>query len=173
MTTTTLTKDHGLIAREITVEDDGYSTYLTMRNIGGNEDALCASLRGESRAKLAEALLPENSTVITDLPVAKRDVDGWVYCGSTGSWDSRDPEKVLKNAKELLAIHALIVKSHEEQEAAKAAAEAEKAAVEAARNKRRDDLAADLSGARGGYDTRTHAFKAAIDRIIELEEAAK
>lgn len=128
----------------------------------------------ESVNELATALLGENATVITDLPEVTLDEDGWFASDSFIRSPSSSPERLLKNAKALLAMHAFVVKRDAEQEEAKKAeAEAAKA-KEAARDKRRDEVTQELTGdPYARYCDRFLIVKKSIDRIIELEEAAK
>ncbi|HEX9228120.1 MAG TPA: hypothetical protein VF885_16075 [Arthrobacter sp.] len=69
------------------------------------------------------------------------------------------------------AVNLLNVADYiENRDAIVAAKEAE---ATAARDKRRDEIATELVGNPCSYHTRTPAFSRAIDRIIELEDAAK
>jgi hypothetical protein len=121
--------------------------------------------------ELAAALLGENATVITDLPKAKLR-HGFVEAGGIDRHASSDPADVLNHAKELLAIHKVLVEQQavaaKEAEVAKAKAEAKESEL----TKRRDALAAEFRGW-GTYGNSSETFQKAIDRIIELEEAAK
>lgn len=164
MTTTNITTPY---RRELIVEQDG-GTYLEVKSddFEGKKN-IKTFLPEEQVAQLVTALLGENATVITDLPEAKVEVDGWVHSGSHGGWLTTSPEKVLKNVKELLAVHAYLVKHKAEQE------EAKKAEAEAVKAKRRDALATEFVGMPTTYASRSHVFRQSIDRIIELEEAAK
>ena len=125
-----------------------------------------------------------NGEFITDLPevtVKKAlhngprmvlEADGSAY------YEDKSPEEVLTHAKELLAIHKVLVERQAEKVKAEAqrikeaelAAEAAKLA-EDARNKRRDELANELWGYGAFYRNRTSYAQKAIDRIIELETA--
>jgi len=134
-----------------------------------NNESVFSVLNLEEAEKLGLALIGENATVITDLPEAKDDGYGYVKANSYDRSSNTDPESVLKNAKALLAIHKFLV---EQQAVATKEAEVAKA-KEAARDKRRDELATEFRGYVSTYRGSTSAFSGAIDRIIELEEAAK
>jgi len=135
-----------------------------------NNDRVFSVLSPEQANDLATALLPEGATVITDLPEATRGTNGYIAAGGYSRYQSNTPEEVLNNAKALLAIHKVMV---EQQAVAAKEAEAAKA-KEAARTKRRDALVQELTGnPHTAYVWCGDLSKVAVDRIIELEEAAK
>ena len=135
-------------------------------------------LSKEETLGLAQALLPEDSVVITDLPEATS-YDSFgktiVKSGNTRYYTDKDPEYIETFAKEQLAI-AKFIREHraEEERLAKLAAEAE-AAQQAKRNKRRDELAKQFASQSGNESYRYYLCsdlaKNAIDHIIDLEEA--
>ena len=134
-------------------------------------ESVFSVLTKEESEKIGLALLGEPATVITDLPEAK--LKGlWVEAGDIDRHHGIDPAEVLDHAKKLLAIHKFLVekKAKEAEVEAQRIKEAELAA-EAARNKRRDELANELWGYGAFYRNRTSYAQKAIDRIIELEAA--
>lgn len=161
------------LARTFTVvPQSGGAKHLTVKDTDQSKEVR-AYLYKDDAEKLGLALLGENATVVTDLPVATRrkgtfDPHDVVTSGRVSFYDNVDPEKVLQDAKDGLAVYKLLV-----EQQALAAKEAEVAkAKEAERTKRRDELAEELRGW-GTYTQSSEIFRAAIDRIIELEEAAK
>lgn len=165
-TKTKITTDYG---RELNVAHSTYDVNLHVKDTdgayGGKSEVYTGLSHGEA-AQLAAALVGENATVITDLPVASEDGYGYVEAGTTSRL-SGDAESILQQAKNLLAIHAFIVKRNEEKE------EEEKRA-EKARKARRDELTKELTGNHHTeYAFTTELSQKAIDRIIDLEEAAK
>lgn len=170
------------LCREFIV-DEGWngegSKHLTAVSTSfGTKETIESLLTAGEASQIGLALLGENSVVVTDLPEVKRDVDGWVFSGSNGAWETATPEKILKNAKELLAVHAFLVKRNAEQEEAKRAAEeAQKAeaeavkAKEAARKARREEICQEEFTV--PYRDLGGVSKRFVNRIIDLEEAAK
>lgn len=172
--TTTITTDY---SRELTVINRGYEFNLAVKDTDGKyavKGEVYSHLTSEQATKLANALVGENATLVTDLPEAKLK-HTWVEAGNVDRHKDTDPAEVLEHAKQLLAIHAFLVKAQAEREAAKAAEEAKTKAKEAANAKRRDELASELAEGdpRATYSSRLTVVKKAIDRIIDLEEAAK
>lgn len=160
--------------RELTVEKDGPDTYLRVTGDDfGTKHDVKTFIPKEQVTELVNALVGENGTLVTDLPEATVSENGlYVAAGDVQRRiEYYTAEDFLTSAKQYLALHAFMVKHEAEQEAAKAA-EAEK---EAQRTKRRNELAAEFRGYGGptAYSASTGVFKAAIDRIIDLEEAAK
>jgi len=157
-----------MLARTITVVPQiRGAKHLTVRDTDQSKEVR-AYLYKDDAEKLGLALIGDNATVITDLPEAEGKY-GYVLASGYERSSATSAEEVLKNAKALLAIHKHLV----EQQAV-TAKEAEVAkAKEAELTKRRDELATEFRGYVSTYRGSTSAFSGAIDRIIELEEAAK
>lgn len=175
MKITTIDENDGLTARTITIEENSFgNTFLTVAREGSVGVTANLTYEGtKAKDKLIKALAGENSTVVTDLPEVTVDRHGYVETERTSRHESSNPEDILTLAKSLLAIHAFLVKRNEEQEAAKIAEEEAAQAKDRARDKRRDELASELVGIFCTYRSRIQTLKDAIDRIIDLEEAAK
>jgi len=163
-----------MLARTITVVPQiRGAKHLTVRDTDQSKEVR-AYLYKDDAEKLGLALIGDNATVITDLPEATSSKANWdvrnvVRSGRVSFYADVDPEKVLQDAKDGLAVYKLLV----EQQAV-TAKEAEVAkAKEAELTKRRDELATEFRGYVSTYRGSTSAFSGAIDRIIELEEAAK
>ena len=173
MTKTVIGKDAGLISRTITVDSSNGLVFLKVADGTGKE--LQTNLTAwESKAlpQLITALVGEDAVVITDLPEVTFGFPPfgtreYAKAGNVEKWVDADPEKLVKTAKGLLAIAAVITKRNEEK------AEAEKAkAEEDAKRTRRDKLVQELSGnPETVYEFATPLSQAAVDRIIELEDA--
>jgi hypothetical protein len=169
VTTTTFDTN---IDRKLTVTTGGWGADLHVVDTSAN-NAVFSVLRPEEATKLGTALLGDNTTVITDLPEASIETPAFGYrkvvrAGSESRYLDGDPERVMTAVKDLLAIHKVLV----EQQAV-AAKEAE-VAKEAERQKRRDELTKELTdNARTEYQYASDLAQSAIDRIIDLEEAAK
>ena len=161
------------IARKITVVKHSHgSVNLAVKDTDLDKE-IHTHLDQEYVTKLAEALLGENATVITDLPEAKEDGFGYVAAGSYDRSHNADPETVLKNAKALLAIHKFLVekKAEEATKAEEAAKIAEQEAI-VKRDKRRAELIVEFRSC--SWERLTRPAKEAYDRIIDLElEAAQ
>lgn len=178
MTITTIDKKDGLAFRTITVEQTDNNTFLKVTDESGGREIQTSLTLWQSKAlpKLIDALAGENATVVTDLPEVELSLPAFdtrevARAGVVSRYVTADPERVLAEAKDLLAIRAFLIKRNEEQEAAKVAeAEAVKAKEEA-NAKRRDELALEFWGYGCSYSNRSSYAKKAIDRIIELEAA--
>lgn len=147
--------------RKLTIRDHGHSFNLHVKDTDGTfaqPGEVYTSLTPEEATKLANALLGGNATVVTDLPKVEKS-GGYLFAGNYSRSITNSAEEVLENAKALLAIHAFLVEQEQEQ------AEAD------AREKRRDELTTELGAA--PYGTLSVIAQKAIDRIIDLEEAAK
>lgn len=168
----TITKITSPFHRELTVEKDSHATYLQVTGDDwGTKHDVKTFLAEEQVTELIDALLGENSTVVTDLPEAKLSGE-WVEAGPHSRHTSTSPYDLTRVAKSLLAIAAKITEMNTEKAEAEAkAAEAEKA-KEAARDKRRDELA-DKFNRGHSYSSLGTSGQRAIDYIIDLEEAAK
>lgn len=174
--------------RELTVENNGpYDTYLQVTGDDWSTKHDVKTFIPKAQVgELIEALLGENATVVTDLPEAKVDPSfnhskTVIRSGSSIEYVTKDPAKLVATAKELLAIATFNTKYQEEQAAeTEAKAKAKEAAVaekETARAKRRNELADELAPRTPGlgknwYSNVSGNLQKAIDRIIELEEAA-
>lgn len=173
----TVTKIKTPFRRELTVENNGpIDTYLQVKGDDwGNLHDVKTYIPQEQVTELVDALLGENATVITDLPVAKEDGYGFVTASGYDRGEHANAEAILERAKALLAIHKFLVeKKAKDAEAEKVKAEEEAKAAEyeaiVKRDKRREELVTDLRGF-GNYTSSSHIFQKAIDRIIELEAA--
>lgn len=179
MTTTTIETP---LNRQFFVHSFGDTVDLDVRDTAKNPDdgsRVYSLLRREQAEKLALALLGENAVVITDLPEVTVNALYGKTAVRANNWayhDDKNPEDLLADAKSLLAIHKFLVEkkakdAEAEAEKAKAEEEAKAAEYEAIvkRDKRRDELVAELGAA--PYHIISSVAKAAIDRIIELEAA--
>jgi len=137
--------------------------------------SIMSSITHAEAEKLGLALLGKDAEVITDLPEAEVEEHGpgirnSVRSGGSAYFYDTDPERVLTHAKDLLAIHKKIVELNAKEEEAKAA----EAAKKASRAARRDELAEQFNpGIEGGFRRLGTSGRAAINYIIDLEEAAK
>jgi hypothetical protein len=173
VTKTVIDSKAGLVNRVITVDNDGM---VFLKVWDGSREIQTNLTAWESKAlpQLITALVGEDAVVITDLPEVTFGFPPfgtreYAKAGNVEKWVDADPEKLVKTAKGLLAIAAVITKRNEEK------AEAEKVkAEEDAKRTRRDKLVQELSGnPETAYEFATPLSQAAVDRIIELEEAAK
>lgn len=169
---------HTGLDRTLKVTNLSDGAHLTVTDTGTSGESIPSHIYPEQVTELITALAGDNATVVTDLPEAYMNEWGRIVAGGCDRSKHSDPAEVLTIAKELLAVHAFLVKHYEEQAAAekakeaaeKAAAEAEKA-KEAARKARRDQLVKEFGSVE--YSALSYVSKQAFDRIIELEEAAK
>ena len=155
------------IARTLIVRDFGESSNLQVVNTDTDE-TVWTHLSDEHSTKLADALLGENATVITDLPEAKLKL-GYVEANGFNRRVDQDADELMVHIKAMLSIHAFLVKRNEEQEAEAEAANAK----EAAKVERRDELADKFGTYVHSYDGFSTLAQRLVDHIIELEEAAK
>lgn len=163
------------LSRELIVRDHGHSFNLHVKDTDGTyakPGEVYTSLNPEEATKLANALLGENATVVTDLPEAQLSGE-WVEAGPHSRHINTSPAALRRVAKDLLAIAAKITELNTEKEAAEAKAAEEAKAKADAREKRRNELATELVGTPCTYSGRLAVLQDAIDRIIDLEEAAK
>lgn len=170
--------------REITVQggwiNEG-SKHIGIKNTANSTETVNALLSDENAKEIAGALLGDNAVIITDLPEAEQTPWGHrVYAGNADRHETADPAEVEQLAKNLLAIAKFIRTRNTEKEAAEEAAEKAEAerlrVAEEAKAKlttRRDELASELRGYESHYSNSTYVLKKAIDRVIELEDAAE
>jgi hypothetical protein len=169
------------LARELTVETSWDDIYLRTKETGSFKNVEVSSfLTKEHAVELATALLEAaGKTAVTfdELPEVTEGTrpwaDNYLYSNNMAQAADSDPKMVLEKAKGLFAIALELQKRQDEAVAkAKAEFEAEKA-KEAELTKRRDKLAFELSEDFYGYAGVNRITQSAIDRIIELEDAAK
>lgn len=185
---TTITTDY---SRQFEVTGSGIDTFLDVRDTD-TKRSISSWLHGNTAEELGEALLEaagKKLYAFDDLP--KVTTNGYyLRADNVSRLATTDPADVMDRIKGLLAIHGELVKREEakkaEQEAAERAAketaEAEKKAAEAekkaaeAKAARRDELVREFNPTASWvatyYEVSSTARKA-IDRIIELEDAAK
>lgn len=153
----------GLFDRTLTVTKGGSLVYLKVEDGRGR---FVTTLLGAATGKLVDALLPEGSVVVTDLPKVHREDDGSFSANGHYRQSDCNIEDLMKRVKALLAIASEINALNDDKQVAAAAA------AEAARDNRRDELAVQYCLCNRYYMLGSTSKKL-VDRIIELEDAAR
>lgn len=161
------------------IHDEG-SIYLNVRETAnwGKVDTVRSFLPDKVAVELATALLEAAGQEVTHTPdELPKVVEGWndnrLHSNNVGANLTDDPKMVMKKALGLLAIAKELEKRQAEAlERNKAEAKAEKEREEKLRQ-RREKLAQELSEGMRTYFYSPDSTRNAIDKIIELQDAAK
>lgn len=171
-----------LLSRRITVRNEGNrDSYLIVEDTSLGLKGISSILSQDETVELANMLLEaagKTSVAFDELPEVTEKprpwYDGYLTANNISQRLEDDPKMVLEKAKGLFAIALELQKRQDAAvEKAKAEFEAEKV-KEAELTLRRDELVQDIADdSNRNYIGASTIFKAAIDRIIELEDDAK